>query len=662
MLLASALVPIAVTEAVTGSFVGASRAWQGVSSAIAVLLLLAGLTIVGRPRTGRLLGTVSLLGVLGLWSPHLVRSPPMALLALLATSGSLVLLWKIGAPRVGLSGTRRRAIHEGQAHGAALLAAALWLFWLLAEIDGSPANILTLGWATTVSVLFSLEWATHNLRHQRERAIGILVILAISAASAALSWGEWRWMVNSFSVAVVASVFLVRGPRRLEIERTAWWETLLGHPERLFVGTFAGLCFTGTLLLSLPQSSTSGHGIAFLDALFTASSAVCVTGLIVLDTPADFSGFGQAILLLLIQVGGLGIMAFSTIALWALRRRLSLRHEGVAATLISTQDRGRLFATARRILLLTAAAEAVGVLILTPIFFHHGDHPGGALWRALFTSVSAFCNAGFALQSDSLVSYQDSPLLLHVVGLLIILGGLSPLAVFSLPSVRRRIHPVPAQARLSLAAAAVLLITGFLFFLAFEWDKSLAGLSIADRLHNAWFQSITLRTAGFNSLDISVVGPATFTLMLLWMFIGASPGGTAGGVKTTTVSVLVLSAIQTIRGQATLEVFGRKISDRTRTKAAVVVTVAVTTGVLALIATQLTQPLPSRLAVFEVVSALGTVGLSMGGTTQLDGIGKVIILCCMFVGRVGGLTLLMFLSSRRSPPKMGRPEENVDVG
>jgi trk system potassium uptake protein TrkH len=198
--------------------------------------------------------------------------------------------------------------------------------------------------------------------------------------------------------------------------------------------------------------------------------------------------------------------------------------------------------------------------------------------------------------------------------------------------------------------------------LAFEWSNALAGLSFADRLHNAWFQSVTLRTAGFNSVDLNVVQPATVTVMLLFMFVGGNPGGTAGGVKTTTAAILLLSVLQTIRGRRALEVFGKTIPERTRVRAAVVVVLGTSSGFLALLAIQLTQHLPTGLAAFEVVSALGTVGLSIGGTPMLDGIGKTIIMLCMFVGRVGGLTLLMFLSNRNASFNVGRPEEEIDVG
>jgi trk system potassium uptake protein TrkH len=301
-------------------------------------------------------------------------------------------------------------------------------------------------------------------------------------------------------------------------------------------------------------------------------------------------------------------------------------------------------------------------MLLAVGFWSHGDSFGSALWRGVFTAISAFCNAGFALQSDSLIPYQEAPFVLHVVALLIVLGGLSPLAVFAVPELSRRSTPVSAQAKISLLAAGVLLVGGFVFVLAFEWSHSLRGLSPSDRLHNAWFQSATLRTAGFNSVDFGAIQPVTLTLMMLWMFIGGSPGGTAGGVKTTTVSILVLSVAQAIRGQPDLEAFGKRISERTRSRAMVVVAVAMVSGILALVVIQLTQRMETEVAVFEVVSALGTVGLSTGGTSHLDGVGKVVIMACMFVGRVGGLTLFMFLSSRTRQRSMGRPIEEIAVG
>jgi trk system potassium uptake protein TrkH len=663
MLLAAAAAPFGIVHGVTGSLLEAPRWLQGGAASVAILLVLAAVTIIPRPRFGRVVATLGIVGAIGLGVPHLSVSPRSALSALIAGTAALVLLWKIGAPLIGHSRVRRRPVREGRAQGAAVMALALWLLWSFTDLERSVVDILAVGWAIAWAAVLSLDWAIHSIAHHRLRAGAVLAPLAVAATLTPVLWGDWWWTMSAFVGTAAMAAVVVRRTPRLEMGQAGWWEPLLGHPERLFVGTFAALCLSGAVLLALPQSATSGETIGFVDAAFTATSAVCVTGLIVLDTPVDFSGFGQLVILTLIQVGGLGIMTFSTATLWALGRRMSLRHEGAVASLISTQDRGRLFATAKRILQLTLVVEGAGALLLTAAFAAHGDGAAMALWRGVFTAISAFCNAGFALQSDSLIPYQHSPFVLHTVGVLIVFGGLSPLAVFALPAVvRRSPAPVSTQARLALGAAGVLLVTGFFFILSFEWNDSLRGLGIADKLHNAWFQSVTLRTAGFNSVDIPLVRSATLILMLLWMFIGGSPGGTAGGVKTTTVSVLALSVLQAIRGQWTLEAFGKTIPERTRAKASVVISIAALTGLMALVAVLLTQNMPTRMAVFEVVSALGTVGLSIGGTAELDGIGKAIIIVCMFVGRVGGLTLLMFLSSRRAPPTIGRPKEEIDVG
>jgi trk system potassium uptake protein TrkH len=539
---------------------------------------------------------------------------------------------------------------------------ALWLFWTFSDFERRSSDILVVCWAMGLSVMLGLEWAVRVRNHRPRQSALFFVGLMAAGLGCFLLWGRWWWMMHGLAGVVALSVLLIRPSYRLETNQSSWWEPLLGHPERLFVGTFAGLVLVGTVLLALPQSFTSGHSIGFLDAAFTSTSAVCVTGLGVLNT-SDFSGFGQVVILLMIQVGGLGIMTFSTTALWALGKRVSLRYEGAVARLISTQDRGRLFSTAKMILGFTLVTEVIGAVFLTVLFYEHGDSLREALWRGFFTSISAFCNAGFALQKDSLIAYQHAPSILHIVGLLIVLGGLSPMAVFALPALLRiRKAPVSAQAKLSLAATGILLVLGFFFILAFEWHNALDGLTIAERLQNAWFQSITLRTAGFNSIDMVALQPPTLTLMMLWMFIGGSPGGTAGGVKTTTVSLLVLSVVRAVQGRRTIEAFKKSIPERTRAKAAVIVVVTAVTAVTALVAMQLTQQMSTRLATFEVISALGTVGLSIGGTTTLDGIGKVIIIVCMFVGRVGGVTLLMFLSDRRRETIIERPEEEIDVG
>lgn len=426
-------------------------------------------------------------------------------------------------------------------------------------------------------------------------------------------------------------------------EDLSWFEPLLDHPARLLVSTFLGLIGLGAILLMLPVASASGRWIAPIDAVFTSVSAVCVTGLIVLDTPVDFSVPGQFFILLLIQAGGLGIMTIATIALHAFGKRFSLRQERVLAA-VSGDDRGRLYKSLRRVLVFTLLTESVGAVVLFILFGLRESNFLSALWRAVFTSVSAFCNAGFALQSNSLIDYQQSPLILHTVAILIILGGLSPAVCMFVPDfIFGRKVPLPAF--LVIVTTGILLLAGTIIIAATEWSSTLGNLSYPDRINNAWFQSATLRTAGFNSIDIASVSSPTYLVMLIFMFIGGSPGGTAGGIKTTALAVSVLCMSSIIRGSRNIVLKNQKIEVETVYKAIAVIGTGLTALFISVMALELTQFIPARDIVFEAFSALGTVGLSTGATSHLDEMGKIIVMAAMFLGRIGPLTMFMILSN-----------------
>jgi trk system potassium uptake protein TrkH len=444
-------------------------------------------------------------------------------------------------------------------------------------------------------------------------------------------------------------------------EQSSAWGIVLAHPARLIVASFASLCVFGTLLMALPASSTTDHSVGLLDAAFTAVSAACVTGLVVVNTPSAFTSFGQATLLLLIQVGGLGIMTFYTVALGALGRRLGLRHELAVTEAASVDGQSSLYRALSAVLGLTLVIELGGAAVLCGCFLRQGLAWPAALWRGLFTSVSAFCNAGFALETQNLMAHQTEPLVLASVGMLIVLGGLAPAVVLSTPALLKR-RVVPLQVQLVWLMTVVLLVAGFIIYLAFEWSHSLAALPWWHKLSNAAFQSVTFRTAGFNSLDLSATQAATQVVMMALMFIGGSPGGTAGGIKTTTVAVLLLAVIAALRGRADVTVFGRRVVHASVYRAAAVATVGALSAIAVILALMLTQPLPPQMAMFEAVSALGTVGLSTGGTALLDGIGKVIIMLAMFIGRVGPLTLFLLLGESREGGRWQFPDAEVDVG
>lgn len=661
-LLAMIPVPVLVVARVHGF--GLDEPWWRVGAALSLALsiALAGLLLRYYPFFGRLLATLAAIGSLVLGSAYLAQTPLVTLTTLVGVTTALAWIWTEESSfharqsrNVGRSDARLR--------GAASAALGLWLITSLSDGVRSSLDALGIGFCfLTVSAL-AIDWCLRADRPRRKRVMLLGAVGAVPLLSVLLLRGR-PWLIASLEGLVAATAMLVsRDNHSFGEEGESWWEPILARPERAFVATFAALIAVGTLLLALPLSSGTQTEISFLDAMFTAVSAVCVTGLAVLDTPVDFSTFGQVGILILIQLGGLGIMTFSTVVLWALGRRMSMRHEGTAASLLSKGDHGRLAVAARGIVVLTLTVELFGAGLLCAAFNLAGDGFATAAWRAIFTAVSAFCNAGFALQSTSLVPYQSNPFVLHVVSALIVLGSLSPATILAAPGLLQPTSAaIPLQAKLSFVATGALLLAGFVSILAFEWSGALASLSIADRLHNAWFQSVTLRTAGFNSVELGSLRSTTVSIMLLWMFIGGSPGGTAGGIKTTTAAVLLLSMVGAVRGRWTVEAFGRRISDRVRHEAAVVVTVAVCATILAILSIELTQSIPSDVAIFEVVSALATVGLSLGGTAQLDGIGKIVIAACMFVGRVGGLTLLVFFSQSSGPNRATLPSEDVDVG
>ncbi len=455
---------------------------------------------------------------------------------------------------------------------------------------------------------------------------------------------------------------------------------LTDNPASLLVVTFAFLCALGTVLLMLPRATDDGEGAPFLHALFTATSAACVTGLTVLLTardalaPADvqaFSPFGQGVILLLIQVGGLGIMTLSTSAVLLVGGRLSLRGHAILQGVIEEEGALTVQRMVRHILTITLAFEAVGAAVLSWRFFL--DFPEDAAWAVycgVFHAISAFCNAGFSLFSHSLTAYATDPVVVPTVGLLIVAGGLGFMVIPVLFSWRTwsqglalGFKRMPTHARAALAATAWLILAGAFLLLVLDGTGAQAHLSVGERLCASLFQSVSARTAGFNIIDIAGTSRAAVLVYLVLMFVGASPGGTGGGIKTTT-AVLLLAAIRaTLMGRERVEVFGRTIPQRTVHKAIAITALSFAVCLVAAILLLATQDgLSSEEILFEVVSAFGTVGLSLGATGRLDGIGLIVVTALMFIGRVGPLTMTLALARREVTAEVRYPEGKVLVG
>lgn len=440
---------------------------------------------------------------------------------------------------------------------------------------------------------------------------------------------------------------------------------------QLFVGSFLGLVLVGTLLLYLLPGIYTGERLGFVDALFTATSAVCVTGLIVVDTATYFTPFGQAVLLGLLQLGGLGILSLTTLLVLVTSGRISLRSEEIAGASDAMPyiDPGQLI---RNLVRYTLITEAVGALLLYLVWIPRFG-AADAAWPALFHAISAFCNAGFSIFSDNMVGFAGSIPTLSIIGALIVIGGLGSFVLTELRlRYSQRGRRLSVHTRLVLVTTAVLLAGGSLLFLFFEWQNVLAGRSLPGRITGALFLAITPRTAGFNTVDYALLTPASLFLTIVLMMIGGSPGSTAGGLKTTTFALLALLAWSRLRGQQNTDAFRRTIPDRTAERAVgLVVAVLAFLGatILLLLLTELGgEPFALQGGLmqiaFEVTSAFNTVGLSTGITPALSTPGKVIVCVLMFVGRVGPLTLVasMVAASHRRTMELRHATEDVFIG
>jgi trk system potassium uptake protein TrkH len=536
------------------------------------------------------------------------------------------------------------------------------------------------GWyaATSATILAGLHYhrlrlirAIRRWRALREGLPDLLLMLAMAIASAS---PETVAVIGT--VRFLWSVAWIGGNTGLGRRLLS---SLVRAPAKATVLSFLLAIALGTLLLAMPRATVDGRGASLLDALFTATSATCVTGLAVLNTAPDailnpalatFGTFGQVVILLLIQAGGLGIMTLSTSAAAMVGGRMSLQRRSLMADVLDEGATG-VQRMIRYIVGMTLVFEALGTAILSlrflPMF--PGD-PGRAIWHGAFHAVSAFCNAGFSLFGDSLTRFATDPVVVPTIAVLIVAGGLGFTVIASLVAVetwtgprRTAFRRLPEHVRIVLMTTGVLLVLGCVAILALDGDGMLSGLSPGERVTAAFFQSVSARTAGFNTVDIAAVGRATMLVFLVLMFIGASPGGTGGGIKTTTFALVLLATRATLRGRQEVEAFGRTIPQATVQRAAVITLlfiVAWAVGAVALLASQ--DGLTTEQILFETTSAIGTVGLSMNATTGLDSFGKVVITFLMFLGRIGPLTLTLALGGRAPSTAVRYPEGKVIVG
>lgn len=467
-----------------------------------------------------------------------------------------------------------------------------------------------------------------------------------------------------------------------------WAMHLLERPAQLLTLSFLGLVMVGTLLLKFPAATPSHHPISWIEALFTATSASCVTGLAVLDTPNDFSLFGQLVILALIQIGGFGTMTLSSFIIWLIGRRLGLLSQTALSELLDEPTPSKVMHLLRTIFVATLLIECVGAIILYVSWYKPSWGVYKTMYMAWFHSISAFCNAGFSLWSNSLIPYQSDVVVNFTIMMLIISGGLGFPVFASLISDRQRRHLIkqrsnhklwhrirlyirtlPLNTKIALTYHPFLILLAFVLLLPLEWDHSLHTLSTGGKVLAGLFQAVTLRTAGFNTIDFSLLTNASLFLMILFMFVGGCSGGTAGGLKVNTISVLFFSLRATLRGRSQTEAFSRTLPQATVTRAIVVFFAFLAFFFLGLFLMLLTHPkIPFSHVLFEVTSALGTVGLTTATadgastTSKLTPIGRLLITFLMFIGRIGPLTMALAISEKPKPGQYQFPRERIYVG
>lgn len=438
-------------------------------------------------------------------------------------------------------------------------------------------------------------------------------------------------------------------------------------PLQMITCAFAALVLAGTLLLSLPAAARSGEAVPFADALFTATSASCVTGLVVYDTYTHWSMFGQIVILLLIQIGGIGIITLSMYFLSMVHAKIGMRHRLAMQESIGVSSTRGVVRMTRFIAAGVLLIEGIGAVLLAFSFIPEFGFAKGCYF-AVFHSVSAFCNAGFDLMGEeapfaSLSGYAGNPYVCTITMLLIIVGGLGFFVWRDLKKNGFRFKRYALHTKVVVVTSSILILGGALFFFLLSYDSAAqADRSVGERALISLFQSVSARTAGFSTVDLAEIGGGAQMLMICLMLVGGSPGSTAGGIKTTTVAVLFLLVRSIFRRKEDVECFGRRV-DRPVIRTAIAVFVLYLFLALAAgIAVSALEDIDILAALFETVSAMATVGLSLSVTPELGSISKIIVTVLMFLGRVGGLTVLLSLSRSRQTPAGRCPVENIAVG
>jgi len=514
-----------------------------------------------------------------------------------------------------------------------------------------------------VKLLFNPDLVSYLKRNWFQFLSLGLLIFTYSRFRAVPRSSDFIFVYSRIYLGVIETVlfvnFIINASRIREI-----FSSFRVNPAQIIIVSFATIILFGSFLVYLPYSIAKGFQIRYIDALFTSTSAVCVTGLVVVDTGTAFSKIGQTFIMLLIQAGGLGIMTIAAFIQVSLGSEMSLYGRFSTAALLDQTNLKNLYTIIKSIVLITITVETVGVILFYPYFYRSLGNGWEALYYSLFHSISAFCNAGFSLLSGSFMNATGNIWVNFVLILLIISGGLGFTVLMNLS--RKVVYGsrerISVQTRIVIITTIFFILIGSLLFYFFEKENTLRNLSPVEKFLSSLFQSVTTRTAGFNTVDTGSLRPITLFMMSILMFIGASPGSTGGGIKTTTVFILFLSIVTILRDQRFNTIFNRRIPYQVVNRAFAILVSGTTLVIIYTLSLGLIENFPFMKIYYETVSAFGTVGLSTGITPQLSDLGKIIIMITMFTGRIGPLTMVLAIRNIQRSKLVTYPEERVMVG
>lgn len=439
----------------------------------------------------------------------------------------------------------------------------------------------------------------------------------------------------------------------------------LNQVQYIALGFFF-IILAGSLILTLPIASRSGEWTPFLDSMFTATSATCVTGLVVYDTFTHWNVFGQLVILLLIQIGGLGFITVGVGFSMAFRRRIGLWQRDLLKESINAMEIGGIVKLSRKIFIGTALCEGAGAILLATRFIPEFGFVKG-IYYSIFHAISAFCNAGFDLMGGqqpyaSFTAYATDPVINITIMLLIIVGGLGFVVWSDVVSKRFRWKNYCLHTKMVISVTLILIFGGALLLFLFEQGGTIKGMSTGDQILTSLFGSVTARTAGFNTVDTGALQPESKLLTIVLMFIGGSPGSTAGGVKTTTIAVILIYVISNLRGESGCNVFHRRIGDEVIKRASMVFCLNLFLGLTSVTLILATSNLHMSDVLFEVYSAISTVGMTTGITRDLNVVGRIVIIILMYCGRIGSMTFALSFVAKPETKGLSLPEEKITIG